>query len=105
MPCSVSGASARVAMARSGEPTLEAMMSIRGSARWRRTTRAVMAVSLAVVPAAGWCQSAAPRAIAGWSGDPPAIAALVDAARTESDLRVAVTRYLADKAAIERRYD
>jgi hypothetical protein len=64
-----------------------------------------MAVSLAGVPAAGWCQSAGPRLTADWSGDPPAIASLVDAARTESDLRVAVTRYLSDKAAIERRYD
>lgn len=41
---------------------------------------------------------------AGWSDDPPVLASLVEFADAESDLRVAVTRYLEDKAAIERRY-
>ena len=42
---------------------------------------------------------------AGFGDDPPAMAALVAFARTESDLRVAVDRYVLDKAAIERRYE
>jgi hypothetical protein len=45
------------------------------------------------------------RAPAGFGDDPPPLASLVAFARTESDLRVAVNRYLLDKAAIERRYE
>jgi uncharacterized protein (DUF885 family) len=41
----------------------------------------------------------------GWGDDPPGLASLVAFARSESDLRVAVDRYLLDKAAIERRYE
>jgi hypothetical protein len=41
----------------------------------------------------------------GWADDPPALATLVSFARSESELRVAVERYLADKAALERRYE
>jgi uncharacterized protein (DUF885 family) len=50
-------------------------------------------------------QTGESRPAAGWSDDPPAISALVAFSRTESDLRVAVNRYLLDKAAIERRYE
>jgi Bacterial protein of unknown function (DUF885) len=48
-------------------------------------------------------QGATPAA--GFGDDPPAMAALVAFARTESDMRVAVNRYVLDKAAIERRYE
>ena len=41
----------------------------------------------------------------GWGDDAPALSSLVTFARGESDLRVAVVRYLEDKAAIERRYE
>ena len=41
----------------------------------------------------------------GWDADPPELTSLVTFARQESDLRVAITRYLLDKAAIERRYE
>lgn len=41
----------------------------------------------------------------GWAEDPPAVGSLVAFARRESDLRVAIDRYLLDKAAIERRYE
>lgn len=41
----------------------------------------------------------------GWDGDPPALLSLVTFAQGESDLRVAIVRYLEDKAAIERRYE
>jgi uncharacterized protein (DUF885 family) len=40
----------------------------------------------------------------GWDGDPPALLSLVTFAQGESDLRVAIVRYLEDKAARERRY-
>ena len=42
---------------------------------------------------------------AGWAEDAPILTSLVEFAHTESDLRVAVTRYVADKASIERRYE
>ncbi len=41
----------------------------------------------------------------GWGDDPPQLASLVAFARSESELRVAINRYLEDKAAIERRYE
>ena len=41
----------------------------------------------------------------GWDEDPPELVSLVEFARTESELRVTVDRYLEDKAAIERRYE
>ena len=41
----------------------------------------------------------------GWGDDPPELTSLVTFARSESDLRVAVVRYLEDKSAIERRYE
>lgn len=41
----------------------------------------------------------------GWGDDPPKLDSLVGFARGESDLRVAVVRYIEDKAAIERRYE
>jgi hypothetical protein len=49
--------------------------------------------------------SAAVRPPAGLADDPPALSALVAFAKTESDLRVALDRYVLDKAAIERRYE
>ena len=50
-------------------------------------------------------QSRPAQAPTGFGDDPPALAALVSFARTESDLRGAVSRYVLDKGAIERRYD
>jgi hypothetical protein len=41
---------------------------------------------------------------AGWAEDPPALASLVEFARAESTLRVAVQRYMQDAAALQRRY-
>lgn len=40
-----------------------------------------------------------------WAADPPSLAPLVTFAREESDLRLAVTRFLEDRAAIDRRYE
>jgi hypothetical protein len=39
-----------------------------------------------------------------WSESPPQVSTLVNFAKQESEMRVAVTRYLEDKAALERRY-
>jgi len=41
----------------------------------------------------------------GWAADPPVIESLVAFADRESDLRVAIVRYVEDRAAIERRYE
>lgn len=41
----------------------------------------------------------------GWAEDPPALEALVDFGRGQSDLRVAVERYTRDREALFRRYD
>ena len=41
----------------------------------------------------------------GWADDPPAIDSLVAFARGESDLRNAISRYVLDREAIERRYE
>ncbi|MGH7531618.1 MAG: DUF885 family protein, partial [Gemmatimonadales bacterium] len=41
----------------------------------------------------------------GWADDPPVLSTLVQFARQESALRVAVERYTLDQAAIRRRYD
>jgi hypothetical protein len=41
----------------------------------------------------------------GWAEDPPVLSSLVGFARGESDLRVAVTRFLEDQAAVRRRYE
>jgi len=42
---------------------------------------------------------------AGWAEDAPVLASLVEFTRSESDLRVAVIRYVEDKASIGRRYE
>lgn len=77
-------------------------MSCTHSGRWRRRLPAAMLVVLGLT-AAPAAQS--PVSGGGWAGDPPALASLAASARTESDLRIAVDRYLLDKAAIERRYE
>jgi hypothetical protein len=41
----------------------------------------------------------------GWADDPPELSSLVAFARRQSDLRVAVTRFLEDQAAVRRRYE
>ena len=41
----------------------------------------------------------------GWGDDIPELSSLVNFARSESDLRVALIRYVEDKAAIKRRYE
>ncbi len=59
----------------------------------------------ALVPLAATAPGSAESLPSGWAQDPPAIGSLVTFARTESDLRVAINRYVFDKAAIERRYE
>lgn len=59
---------------------------------------------LIMVPGVLLAQTSELVAPAGWADDPPALGSLVEFAHTESDLRVAVVRYLRDVAAIERRY-
>lgn len=63
----------------------------------------LMHVIAALLPCAAFAQS---NAIApdGWADDPPRLASLVEVARGESALRVAVQRYSEDIAALERRF-
>jgi Bacterial protein of unknown function (DUF885) len=75
-------------------------------------TRLLTAVAVAVVVvclAAPFAQSndktSNRRADTGWAQDVPVLSSLVAFARAESDLRVAVSRYLEDRAAILRRYE
>jgi uncharacterized protein (DUF885 family) len=75
-------------------------MPMLDGARGRRTL--VLTTAFALM--AGTARAQQTSSAAAWSGDPPAIASLVGAAKTESDLRVAVERYLLDQSAIERRY-
>ncbi len=59
---------------------------------------------VAAIPCAAFAQAPSTLTPAGWADDPPALGALVDFARSESVLRVAVTRYTSDIAAVERRF-
>jgi hypothetical protein len=75
---------------------------------YRRISPALILCTVFTVVVAGSVVIAQSRAVStpeGFSDDPPALASLVAFARTESDLRGAVNRYVLDKAAIERRYD
>jgi Bacterial protein of unknown function (DUF885) len=58
----------------------------------------------AALPCCAFAQGADIAAPTGWADDPPRIAALVEFARGESSLRVAVVRYTQDIDAVERRY-
>ena len=60
---------------------------------------------LILMPFLAQAQDSAPPLTPGWEADPPAVTSLVDFSRGQSDLRVAIERYLLDKAAIERRYE
>ncbi len=74
----------------------------------RYGTHATLLVALALFAGHDAMHAQSKQAVtpaAGFGDDPPAMAALVAFARTESDLRIAVDRYVLDKAAIERRYE
>jgi uncharacterized protein (DUF885 family) len=58
----------------------------------------------AVTPDIGHTQEHNASLPQGWADDVPAISSLVAYSRGESDLRTAVTRYVEDRAAIQRRY-
>ena len=72
----------------------------------RHTLPVVIAtLALFLGPGDAISQSATDAQAATWSSDPPALSDLVDFGRTQSDLRVAVERYAADRAALFRRWD
>jgi uncharacterized protein (DUF885 family) len=67
---------------------------------------AALAAALSAGTAGGVrAQAAGTPPAQAWTADPPALGSLVDFARAQSDLRVAVDRYNLDRAAIHRRYD
>jgi hypothetical protein len=59
---------------------------------------------IAVLPCLAHSQGAGVGAPDGWAGDPPSLPSLVEFARNESVLRVAVVRYTEDIQAVERRF-
>jgi hypothetical protein len=59
---------------------------------------------VALIPCAALAQTAGIVTPPGWADDPPSLTSLVEFARQESALRIAVRRYTEDIAAIERRY-
>ena len=67
--------------------------------------RVCLVVALCVLPAALSAQQTRANLDRGRAEDTPALSSLVAFARGQSELRVAVTRYLEDRAAIQRRYE
>lgn len=63
-----------------------------------------LVIPLLACTSTGLAQEAGPSLPAGWADPVPAVSSLVAFARSESDLATAVTRYVEDRAAIERRY-
>ncbi len=61
-------------------------------------------VLLLAVPCLSFAQVPGVGAPDGWADDPPALGSLVEFARNESSLRIAVVRYTQDIDAVERRY-
>ena len=99
-----SGSGRRRRHVRCGRPPAARGAAIESAAMQRKSLiTAVILVTLSIAPLRA--QTRAPQPANGWAGYPPELAPLVAFARTESDLRVAVDRYLLDKAAIERRYE
>ena len=62
---------------------------------------AVLAVAVAAAPSSGQTNGVGD---ASWASDPPDLSELVAFAETESALRVAVNRFIEDRAAVARRY-
>ena len=67
---------------------------------------AALTLGVTLGPASGArAQEAPPVLQPGWAEDPPDLGSLVGFARGQSDLRVAVTRFVEDQAAVRRRYE
>jgi len=64
-----------------------------------------IALALLLTPWAALAQNPNLVLPPGWADDPPALNSLVQFARSESDLRNAIHRYVLDLEAIERRYE
>jgi len=64
------------------------------------------ALSASVLAIAGMASAQDPDVLPpdGWAGDPPVLSSMVDFARSESDLRVAIRSHVEDREGIERRY-
>jgi uncharacterized protein (DUF885 family) len=60
---------------------------------------------LLVIPCVLYAQNAEINISKGWAEDPPILSSLIDFTKSESNLRVAVKRYVEDKASIKRRYE
>ena len=56
-------------------------------------------------PGGLYAQNAEINISKGWEEDPPVLSSLIDFTNSESNMRVAVKRYVEDKASIKRRYE
>src|SRR5690606_28029255 len=78
-----------------------AALHLPNGTRMRSTVLAVL--GLAIIPLHAAAQS--PVIPRGWEDEVPSLSSLVDFERQQSELRVAVDRFVADRAALNRRYD
>ena len=62
-------------------------------------------IILLIIPSDLLAQNSEINIPKGWEKDPPVLASLVDFTKSESNLRVAIIRYIEDKESINRRYE
>ena len=65
----------------------------------------LVVIALITIPRNLWAQNPDINISKGWEGDPPKLSSLIEFTKSESNLRIAVKRYIEDKASIKRRYE
>ena len=65
----------------------------------------LVVIALIIIPRNLWAQNPDIKISKGWEGDPPKLSSLIEFTKSESNLRIAVKRYIEDKASIKRRYE
>ena len=65
----------------------------------------LVVIALIIIPRNLWAQNPDIKISKGWEGDPPKLSSLIEFTKSESNLRIAVKRYVEDKASIKRRYE
>ena len=65
----------------------------------------LVVVALIAMPSDLYAQNAEINISKGWEEDPPRLSSLIDFTKSESNFRIAVKRYVEDKASIKRRYE
>ena len=65
----------------------------------------LVVIALITIPRDLYAQNAEINISKGWEEDPPILSSLIDFTKSESNFRIAVKRYVEDKASIKRRYE